>query len=172
MIQRAVHLARRFFVSLRGRAPGETDLRWAVSYLSEAERVLWERMTATDQAHAIEVARRASETVADPTAVAAALLHDVGKVDADAGVLLRVMATLLGPLVGDARARVWASRSGVVGRLGRQLSYPARGAELLAGAGSHRLVVQWAAEHHQRPERWTVDHSIGQVLQSADDAAS
>ena len=172
MSGRLGHLARRFFVSLRGRAPVEVDLRWALSHLTEAERSLWERMTATDQAHAIEVARAVADQHSESPIVVAALLHDIGKIEAQAGVLTRVAATLLGPVVSDHRARGWASGRGYLATLGRQLTYEAIGPALLADAGSHRLVVQWAAEHHQPESRWTIDRDVGRVLQAADNAAS
>ena len=53
---------------------------WAKRYgwdVAFAERVLWERMTPTDQSHAIEVARRCAESFAEPQVVAAAVRHEL-----------------------------------------------------------------------------------------------
>jgi hypothetical protein len=169
--RRIGHLVRRFVTSVRGREPDGADERWAASLLSSAELALWQRLHATDRAHAVEVARRVASTHTGPVVLAAALMHDIGKVEADSGVVVRVAASLLGPLVSDGRAEQLARRQGVVGSLGRQLRYPGIGARLLADAGSDRLVIQWAAEHHQPRHRWTVDPGIGAVLQAADDAS-
>jgi response regulator RpfG family c-di-GMP phosphodiesterase len=52
-----------------------------------------------DQRHSVEVARRFSEL--HPTfsrdEVAAALLHDIGKVESELGIMGRVVATIAGP---------------------------------------------------------------------------
>lgn len=172
MAGRARHLVRRFVTTLRGRSPEQVDERWVRSLLVPREIELWERMTATDRAHGVEVARRTAESIDTPEVLAAALLHDVGKVEADAGIVSRVLATLVDPFVSETRASGWAQRTGPVGTLGRLLCYPQIGARLLADVGSARLVVQWAAEHHQPPRRWTIDPAIGTVLQAADDASS
>ena len=169
---RSAHLARRFVTSLRGRSPEPADQRWVEGLLSPNERGLWERMTPTDQAHGVEVARRTIDSFDEPEVLRAALLHDVGKIEGRAGVMLRVVATLLGPVVSQARAASFAQRGGVIGTVGRQLRYPALGAELLAVAGSPTIVVQWAAEHHHAAYRWTVDPEVGRVLSAADDASS
>ena len=169
---RASHLVRRFFTSLRGRSPESVDEQWALRALGEGEAALWARMGPTDRAHAIEVARITSNTLDSRDVLAAALMHDVGKIEADAGVPLQVVATLLGPFLSSASVARMARRDGTRGRLGRQLGYPAAGARLLADAGSTRLVMQWAAEHHLPRSRWTIDPKIGDVLAAADEAAS
>jgi len=169
---RARHLVRRFATSVRGRTPDAADETWARSLLTDAEIALWERMTPTDRAHAVEVARRTALELDDPAVLAAALLHDVGKIEAQAGAAVRVVASLVGPVVSDARAAQLAGRTGVAGTLGRLRGYPALGANLLAGAGSARLVIQWAAEHHAPRQRWTVPANVGRVLQAADNKSS
>ena len=62
--------------------------RWAESHLLAAEVELWRRMSNQDRRHAIEVARRFAWRCApdaDRAAMAGALLHDVGKVEAGLG---------------------------------------------------------------------------------------
>jgi hypothetical protein len=172
MSGRLGHLVRRFATTVAGRRPEPVDEKWVRSILSACEIQLWEQMTATDRAHGVEVARRTAESIDEPRVLAAALLHDVGKVEAEAGVMMRVLATLTDPLVSESREAEWATRSGPIGKLGRLLCYPQIGAMLLADAGSDRLVVQWAAEHHHPAHRWTVDPAVGAVLQAADDASS
>ena len=93
------HLVRRFFTSLSTRPPETKDIAWVNEQLLESEFELWCRMKPHDQRHSIEVARRFCEL--HPTfsrdEVAAALLHDIGKVHNELGVMGRVVATIVGP---------------------------------------------------------------------------
>ncbi len=161
----AMHLVRRFVLSLWPGGPGGTDEAWARSQLLDGEAALWGRMSAPDRRHAVAVARRveaSAEVEASRPVLAAALLHDVGKVDSGLSTPTRVVATVVG-LVGGRRAR--AGR----GRIARYLRHPEIGSRLLAEAGSDALTSAWAIEHHLSPERWTVDRRLGEVLRAADD---
>ena len=93
------HLFRRFFTSLSKRPPSTNDVSWVNEKLLANEFALWSRMKPHDQRHSIEVARRFIEL--HPTfsrdEVAAALLHDIGKVHNELGVMGRVVATIVGP---------------------------------------------------------------------------
>ena len=93
------HLVRRFFTSLSKRPPSESDIAWVNVNLLAGEFTLWLRMKSYDQRHSIEVARRFADLCPAYTReqVAAALLHDIGKIDADLGVFARVLATVVGP---------------------------------------------------------------------------
>ena len=157
------HLARRFFLSLWPVGPSAESEVWAQGHLLSGEVVLWERMSGADRRHAVAVARRVESVLGQPgrPVLAAALLHDVGKVDSGLGTLTRVVATLAG-LVGGRRAR--ASE----GRIGRYLRHPRIGADLLAEAGSDCLTVAWAAEHHLAAQYWTVNLTVAGVLQASD----
>jgi response regulator RpfG family c-di-GMP phosphodiesterase len=64
-------------------------------------------MKSYDQRHSIEVARRFTQMHPAFTRdqVAAALLHDIGKVESELGVLGRVVATVVGPV--GARFRLY-----------------------------------------------------------------
>jgi hypothetical protein len=156
------HLVRRFVGSLSSADPCLADEEWALAQCLPGEQVLWRRMPAADRRHAIGVARRTAASLggADRPVLAAALLHDVGKIEAGLGTFGRVGATVVGMTVGRERA---------FGRVGRYLTHDARGAALLAGAGSDPLTVAWAREHHLPPSRWTVPLVIGQALKAADD---
>ena len=68
-------------------------------HLLEDEFSLWTKMTAIDQRHSLVVAQRFVTLKPDAQRdhVAAALLHDVGKVESDLGITMRVIATLIGP---------------------------------------------------------------------------
>ena len=101
--------------------------------------------------------------------LAAALLHDIGKIDADLGTWGRVVATLAATVAGRDTATRWITKRGLAGRIGRYLQHPEIGADLLAVAGSVPLTVAWAKEHHTPAEAWTIDPAIGRVLFEVDD---
>jgi putative nucleotidyltransferase with HDIG domain len=159
-----LHLVRRFVWSLNAGPPPPEDDAWARAQLAPGEADLWDRMPAVDRRHSIAVARQTQATLgagaATPPVMAAALLHDVGKCDAHLGTFGRSAATLVKPLVKHNP-----------GRLGRYARYQEVGARMLEAAGSDPLVVAWAREHHDPPERWTIDPVIGRALQAADNAA-
>jgi hypothetical protein len=156
------HLARRFVGSLAPGGPAPDDEAWALSQLVVGEAALWRRMSAPDRRHAVGVARRVAGALPAPErpVLAAALLHDVGKVESRLGTFGRVGATVVG---------LTGGRQVAVGRVGRYLRHDEIGAGLLAAAGSDPLTVAWAREHHMPPERWTVPAAVGQALKAADD---
>ncbi len=122
-VAHAGHLARRFAGSLSRRPPDAHREAWARSQLLAGELALWQRMSAVDRRHSIEVARRFRAIVETATRaeVAAALLHDVGKVESDLGTFGRVVATVVGPRT--ARFRTYHDHERI-------------GVELLVAAGS------------------------------------
>jgi HD domain len=129
-------------------------------------------MSSADRRHAVVVTRRVDITLgpaATRPVLAAALLHDVGKIDSGFGPVGRAAATVAGMVGGRDAARRWRARDGLVGRVGRYLCHDEIGAELLAGAGSDALTIAWAREHHLPSERWTVAAEVGAVLKAADD---
>lgn len=153
---KALHLAKRFFGSLRPGGPSPDDTVWAESHLLPGEVAVWRRMSDPDRRHAVGVARAVGST--ERPVVAAALLHDSGKVVSGLGTFARVPATLLG-----LAHRRWG------GRVGDYLRHDELGAVLLREAGSDPFTVAWAREHHLPPERWTVDPAVGAALKAADD---
>ena len=147
---------------------------WAVSWLSEGERSLWWRLSGPDRRHAVAVARRVSAALGHPdpgrltidqwqSIMAAALLHDIGKVEAGLGTCSRALTTAAAVVAGRDRLARGS------GRVGRYLRHDTLGAALLESAGSDPLTVAWAREHHLSPARWTVPQSIGSALKAADD---
>lgn len=147
---------RRFVASLPPTPPGPEDEAWVAGVLDPGELGLWERLGARDRRHLVGVARRVDETLAgtahagDPRWVAAALLHDVGKAEAGLGVVGRVVATLADATPG-VRARRWAGRDGLRGRVGRYLLHPATGARMIRAAGGREEVAAWAEVHQDPP---------------------
>jgi hypothetical protein len=154
------------------------DRRHAVGVARAATAMLDDRQgaSASDQAQgpSDDVPARSDDLVGpsgDPLrpVAAAALLHDVGKIESGFGPLRRAVATVVAMIVGLRRARDWRHRSGLVGRTGRYLCHDEIGAGLLAQAGSHPLTVAWAREHHLPAHRWSIPADIGAALKAADD---
>jgi hypothetical protein len=161
------HLSGRFFSALSPRGPAPADEAWAVGNLLEEERALWHLLSGPDRRHALGVARQAVHLLgSEPHPrdfVAAALLHDVGKVESSLGTFARVGVTLAALVVGRSRLLHWA-----VGQRASVVTHDRLGSTLLDRAGSDPLTVSWAAEHHSPPELWTVDANVGAALKAAD----
>lgn len=169
---RAGHLTKRFFGSLRPGGPSEENEEWVASVLSDDELKLWRRMSGADRRHAVVVARDAERRLgneATKPVLAAALLHDVGKVTAGLGTYGRVIATLAGRAAGRDMAAAWTEGKGFTRRVGLYLQHPKLGADMLALAGSDPLTVAWTREHHLPEEEWTLPAPIATALKAADD---
>jgi hypothetical protein len=171
-VRHAIHLVKRFFGSLRPGGPPAADDAWARAHLLPAEQDLWSRMSGPDRRHAATVARDVERQLgqkATRPVLAAALLHDVGKIEAGLGTFGRVAATVVAGVAGHERVAGWAGHPGLAGRIGRYVKHPDLGGFLLAGAGSDALTMAWALEHHRPAARWTVPPDVAAVLKSADD---
>jgi hypothetical protein len=191
------HLARRFFGALSPAGPPPSDEVWVRSVLLPGEVALWERMSGPDRRHALEVARDAlarlgsscSAVVATGSATgsgreaaggvpagagrevaAAALLHDVGKIESDLGTFARVGVTVAAVVFG--RDRVVAAGQGGSGglraRAAGYLTHDRIGARLLREAGSHPTTSTWAEEHHLPEGRWSLERRVAEALGAAD----
>lgn len=167
----AAHLAKRFAVSLLPFGPRRADAAWAEGLLGGGELGLWRRMSRQDRRHAVGVARRVAAALDDPeeAVLAAALLHDVGKLDSRLGTFGRVIATLSAAVAGRDMAAVWTRRRGFTRRVGLYLQHAQLGGDLLAVAGAAPLVQAWAREHHGPEASWTVPVDVGRALKAADD---
>ncbi len=169
---KALHLTKRFFGSLLPIGPSREDDEWATSQLLEGEVALWQRMSAQDRRHAAGVARRTVDTLgerADRPVIAAALLHDVGKVDSQLGTFHRVVATLSAAVAGRETAELWVRGSGITRRIGLYLRHPEIGGDLLAMAGSDVFTATWARQHHLPEEMCSLDTELASALRDADD---
>ena len=168
----ASHLVGRFFGSLVPWGPRREDEEWVGETLVPGELELWRRMSRADRRHAAGVARRVQRTLggeATRPVLAAALLHDVGKLASGLGTYGRVVATLAGAAAGRDTALTWSKATGVTRRVGLYLRHAELGAEMLALAGSEPFTVTWAREHHLPPERWTLPPAVAHALKDADD---
>lgn len=164
----AWHLGRRFFSSLAAKALSADELARVESLLSEPELALFRRMSVADQRHSVSVEARAARAGVRAEAQAAALLHDIGKLDAALGTYGRVAGTLARSVLGRARVARRASAPGIVGRIGRYVDHAARGEALLREAGARDLVATWAGDHHRRPFAYRVPIETGRALSKAD----
>jgi len=169
---RVGHLAKRFFGSLWPAGPSHTSEEWVQSVLSDDELKLWRRMSRADRRHAVGVARNVERQLgneATKPVLAAALLHDVGKVSAGLGTYGRVVATLACAAAGRSMADAWTEGKGFTRKVGLYLRHPVLGGDMLALAGSDSLTITWAREHHLPEEEWTLPPAIARALKAADD---
>jgi hypothetical protein len=92
------HLVSRFFGAVSNAKPLPEDLAEVESLLLCDEFDLWRTMPTMDQRHSIAVLRRFLNLRPGATQpeLRAALLHDIGKIRSNLGVLGRVFATLIG----------------------------------------------------------------------------
>lgn len=137
-----------------------------MAQLLPAEVTLWQRMPGFDRRHAVGVAQEVDRLLggqAQRPVLAAALLHDVGKIDSGLGVVQRVGATVWKAVRGFERA------SEGDGRVARYVRHPQIGADLLLQSGSDELTIAWAREHHRPQAAWTVPMELGRALKAADD---
>lgn len=170
------HLAGRFFGSLSPAGPGAADDEWALAQLLPGERALWARMSGPDRRHAVGVARQALQILdrgpgrPGREVVAAALLHDVGKVESGLGTWARAGVTAAGLVTGRARlAEPADARPGSLrDRVRLYVTHDRVGGDLIRQAGGHPLTVAWAEEHHLAPERWSVERRVADALKAAD----
>lgn len=171
------HLAGRFFGALSPRGPRPADVAWVAAVLTVDELAVWSRQPAHDRRHSVAVARRVQAALAgtaeahDPRWIEAALLHDIGKVDARLGVLGRVGATLAGAAAGHDLAGAWAQRRGITRRVGLYLMHPEIGADRIRRCGGSEAAARWAAVH-QTPARHAesgLPEAVVAALAAADD---
>jgi hypothetical protein len=165
------HLAKRFFGSVVARPLSAEQATWVASQLLPGEQALWNRQSTADQRHCYDVAQRVIELLGDDATravVAAALLHDIGKIDAGLGTFGRVAATVVGGVVPAERRTSWRDTDGVRGRFYRYLDHNDLGATLLTEAGSDALTIAWAREHELDRKTWTLPPEISAALYDAD----
>ena len=173
-----LHLGRRFVRALWPGRPRERDVASVESILEPAELRLWRSLPHYDQRYSIRVAKLVAERLAgtefagQPRWLAAALLHDVGKLDAGLGVFGRSVATVMGAVAGPARIDRWAQTSGFLRRVAWYLHHDERGADRIRAAGGRDEAARWARAHHHR-DRWLgsgVPIAVAEALEAADNA--
>jgi hypothetical protein len=129
-------------------------------------------MSGPDRRHSVAVARRVEAALGERATrpvMAAALLHDVGKIEAGLGTYGRVIATLSVAMAGTESAKDWARATGFTRRVGLYVLHPKLGGDHLGMAGSDPFTEAWAREHHLPEDQWSVDPELGSALRAADD---
>jgi hypothetical protein len=171
------YLVRRLGDSLRRARPGSQDLEWVASVLQPGELALWRRLSDFDQYHSVRVARwaerglLATEHAGEGRWLAAALLHDVGKLEAGLGPAGRVVADLAGRVASLTTAHRWAaSPNGLLRRIGLHLTHGPAGARAIRAAGGREVVAAWAEAHQSLPcpQAPGVPEAVAAVLSEAD----
>lgn len=169
------HLAGRFVRAHRPGPVSPADRAFVAAALTGPELALWERLPAFDHHHTVEVARRVEAALAgtahagDGRWLAAALLHDVGKLASGFGIYARVLATL----AGKARpgcAEAWAGADGMRRRVSDYLRHDGIGAQAIAAAGGRPEPAHWAAVHHHRAplDPGLIPTEVAKVMAAAD----
>jgi len=169
--QNLFHLAKRFWFSLKPKKLSEENLFWVRSHLSENEFVYWEKLSLADQRHSFLVTKQAESEIGEQGKefIAAALLHDIGKLESGFGTFGRVFATLCCFLFPLRKMEKWTERTkGLRRRLVDYAKHPALGAELLRGIGSQQQTITWVLEHHSDREKWVTPKEIAEILSSSD----
>ena len=175
---RALHLGRRFVRALWPGRPRERDAAWVAGILEPAELGLWRSLPNHEQRYTIRVAKdvearlAGTEYAGEPRWIAAALLHDVGKLDAGLGVVGRSVATVMGAVAGSARVDRWGQTSGFRRRAAWYLHHDDGGAVRIRAAGGREEAARWASAHHHR-SRWPasgVPIPVAEALEAADNA--
>ncbi len=134
---------------------------------------LWHRLGPADQRHLLAVARRVEQSLgaeATRPVLAAALLHDVGKLASHLSTFGRVVATLSIRAAGEETATAWTATQGFTRRVGLYAQHEERGADMLALAGSDPLTVTLVREHSFAAEDRTTRSHVADALRAADDA--
>ena len=127
--------------------------------LQPEELTVWSRLSRADRRESIAVAHRTgmalsgTEYDGDPRWIAAALLHDVGKLDARFGPVRRALATTAAAVCGPGMVESWIDKSGFVRRCALYVFHDQLGGERLRMAGCRREASLWAEAHH-RPAIW------------------
>jgi hypothetical protein len=150
------HLSTRFFRAMWPGPPRASNVAWVRGVLTPEEFALWSSQPAHDRRHTIGVAHRVVAYLAgtpfahDTRWPAAALLHDIGKVQARLSVYGRVIATIAARLTKRQMIDAWAASRGFTRRVGLYLQHGAIGADMLEIAGARPEVTAWAGAHHDR----------------------
>lgn len=179
--ERILYRTRQFWQSL-GPAITPEELKQARALLAPSQKVLFDRMQRSEQAHSVRVLRSLlDQGEEDPDLLVAALLHDVGKSRFPLRLWERIL-TVLGKVFTPRYAQRWgAMRTGEEGvpRGWRRafvvaVRHPDWGAELAGGAGASPLTVKLIRRHQEKlsvsgGRNLSLEERLLLKLQSVDD---
>jgi len=150
-----LHLVRRFFGFLTATPLAPTEQTTIHARLPSRLALLFFSQRHEDQRHALDVCSRIGN---DPALIQAALLHDVGKIDSNLGVIGRSLATM------------WAGTSlPIWGRWQTYNDHGRLGANILESHGADELAVAFT-RHHPGAVPVGIDPVEWRRLSAADDA--
>ncbi|MGE5223229.1 MAG: hypothetical protein ACM3PY_12385 [Omnitrophica WOR_2 bacterium] len=180
---RICYRTRQFWLNL-GAAPSSHDLDEVRAVLNPEQYQLFARLQPGEQAHSLLVMRRlTAQGQTHPDLLAAALLHDIGKIRLPLRLWERVLV-VLGKALFPARVKQWGSLAGDEWKIlsGARLPIGRRafiiaeqhavwGSQMAAGAGSSTLVVELIRRHQDRiPDHsHSYEDNLLRLLQSVDD---
>lgn len=167
--------SRQFWRGLRAR-PTRQGMAEAQEILTPDLYNLFARLQPSELAHSISVFRAVREQSQDPDLLAAALLHDVGKIVVPLSVWEKVFIVLVRNLGLESffdrfnRGGRDTKPSGFARGLVVAERHPAWGAELAHEAGAPRMVVQLIRRHQDRlpPHADSRGAQLLAILQAAD----
>jgi len=137
--------------------PADKDLDRVGNWLSPSQQALFFRLQPSEQAHSLDLLRRLiAQGESHPDLLAAALLHDVGKIQYPLQLWERVWVVLAHTLM-PGWVKKWGSQPIQAGQpfpawrkaLMVAEQHPRQGAELAAQAGSTSMVVALILRHHE-----------------------
>ena len=167
MFSRLAYRTRQFWNALLG-PHRRVETGVLLPHLNPSQIVLFRRMQPFEQHHARQMLERLKAAgQADPDLLAAALLHDVGKLLLPLSLPDR-MVIVLGKRFFQQSARRWSQ--GRSDRFSRPFvvaaQHPAWGADLAAQAGASSRTVDLIRRHQEPP---SLDDPLLSALQAADD---
>lgn len=172
MLSRLVYRTRQFWNALSG-SRRQVETESLLLHLSPSQIVLFRRMQPSEQTHAYQMLERLKASgQTDPDLLAAALLHDVGKVMHPLSLLDRVVI-VLGQRFFQRKARRWSE--GTPSRLRRPFvaaaHHPDWGADLAEQAGASSRTVELIRRHQDpcSPNPVTQTERLLAELQAVDD---
>lgn len=163
----------RQFLSTLFERPDPELRRQARATLQPPLWALFQQLPPPEQAHALQVYQDLkSDGQRQPDLLAAALLHDIGKIRAPLSVYEKVVVVLAKWLV-PRPARQWGQGAPTGWRRPFAVAqqHPAWGAELVRSAGASATLTELIARHHEPPleENSTSTARLLAALQTADD---
>ena len=150
-LTRMAYRARQFFLALRA-VPAPEEVAQARTILTPTQMALFSRLQASEQAHALAVARRlVAQGETDPALLTAALLHDVGKSCFPLRVWERVWI-VLGKVLFPALSKSWGNDSPTGWRRPFVVAaqHPMWGAKMVAQTEASPQVIELIRRHQDR----------------------
>ena len=168
-----VYRGRQFWRGLRAR-PSKQGMAEAQSALPPELYTLFARLQPSELSHAINVFRSVRQQSEDPDLLAAALLHDVGKIVVPLGVWEKVFIVLVRRLglrrFFESEEALDSKPTGITRGLVVAERHPAWGAQLVHRAGANRTVVHLIRRHQDPlpPDPESREDQLLAFLQAAD----